>query len=151
MMKTPIATRIISARSEMGIKEPLLSIEYTPKTGKNKGIVYEQFYKDDVCNLFVWLKDTSEEIEGVLYKKSLQGTYWDFNAHMKNLTKEGNINFANGKKPIALMQRIIALYPATDITVLDFFAGSGSTGHSVIAQNADDERTRNFILCVYCL
>ena len=46
-----------------------------------------------------------------------------------------------------MLKRIIALYPDDEITVLDFFAGSGSTGHAVIAQNAEDGGQRQFILC----
>lgn len=34
-----------------------------------------------------------------------------------------------------------------DITVLDFFAGSGTTGHAVLKKNKEDGGTRNFILC----
>lgn len=66
---------------------------------------------------------------------------------MKNLTKEGNIEFGNGKKPIDLLKRIISLYPDKNITILDFFAGSGSTGHAVISQNIEDNGNRQFILC----
>ncbi|PAD76378.1 site-specific DNA-methyltransferase [Paenibacillus campinasensis] len=145
--QSSIRTRVMSYRTEQGISEDLLSIEYVPKTGRNKGKVYEQFYKGDKCRLFVWLKDTSEEIDGVLYKKDLQGTYWDYTGQMKNLTKEGNVEFNNGKKPLELVKRIISLYPSKDITVLDFFAGSGTTGHAVISQNAEDDGTRKFILC----
>lgn len=145
--QSSIRKRIIEYRDEQKITENVLSIEYIPKTGKNKGKIYEQFYKDDKCNLFVWLRDTSEVIDGVLYKKDLQGTYWDATAGMKNLTKEGNIEFSNGKKPINLLKQIISLYPRKDITVLDFFAGSGSTGHAVISLNAEDKGTRKFILC----
>jgi len=68
-------------------------------------------------------------------------------AGMKNLTKEGNVEFPKGKKPVSLIQQIIALYPSLDMTVLDFFAGSGTTGHAVIAQNAEDDGNRKFILC----
>jgi adenine-specific DNA-methyltransferase len=145
--QSSIRTRIIQAKKEFNINDNIISIEYIPKTGKNKGKMYEQFYKDDNCNLFVWLKDTTEEIDGLLYKKDLQGTYWDFTAGTKNLTKEGNVVFANGKKPVDLIKRIISLYPKDNITVLDFFAGSGTTGHAVIAQNVEDNGTRNFILC----
>lgn len=145
--QSSIRTRIIDYRKEHSITENVLSIEYTPKTGKNKGNVYEQFYKDDVCNLFVWLKDTSEVIDGVLYKKDLKGTYWDATAGTKNLTKEGNVEFSNGKKPVDLIKEIIKLYPAKDITILDFFAGSGTTGHAVLSLNQDDGGTRKFILC----
>ena len=145
--QTSIRTRVMNYRHEQGVTEDLLSIEYVPKTGRNKGKVYEQFYKGDKCRLFVWLSDTSEVIDGILYKKDLQGTYWDYTPHMKNVNKEAGVDFSNGKKPLALMQRIISLYPRTDITVLDYFAGSGSTGHAVIEQNQDDKGTRRFILC----
>lgn len=124
-----------------------MSIEYVPKTGKSKGILYEQFYKGDKCRLFAWLGDISEIIDGSLYKKDLQGTYWDYTSKINNLTKEGNVEFGNGKKPIDLLKRIIALYPDNEICVLDFFAGSGSTGHAVISQNLKDNGNRQFILC----
>lgn len=117
------------------------------KQEKNKGTLYEQFYKGDKCRLFAWLGDISENIDGLLYKKDLQGTYWDYTSRINNLTKEGNVEFGNGKKPIDLLKRIIALYPNNEITVLDFFAGSGSTGHAVIAQNKEDGGNRQFILC----
>ena len=105
--QTSIRTRIIDYRRENAITDQVLSIEYVPRTGKNRGKVYEQFYKDDVCNLFVWLRDTSEVIDGELYKKDLQGTYWDMNAWMKNLTKEGSVEFGNGKKPEQLVRQIL--------------------------------------------
>ena len=145
--QSSIRTRIIEYRKEHGIEDSILSIEYVPKTGKNKGNVYEQFYKDTECNLFVWLRDTSEVIKGELYKKNLQGTYWDMTAGTKNLTKEGNVEFSKGKKPVALIQQIISIYPSKNATVLDFFAGSGTTGHAVIAQNVKDKGNRKFILC----
>lgn len=145
--QSSIRTRVMNYRNEYNITDDVISIEYVPKTGKNKGCVYEQFYKGEKCRLFVWLKDTSEVIDGTLYKKDLQGTYWDFNGAMKNLTKEGNIEFGNGKKPIDLLKRIVSLYPDKNITILDFFAGSGSTGHAVISLNAKDEGNRKFILC----
>ena len=73
--QSSIRTRVMDYRAEQGITEDVLSIEYVPKTGKNKGKLYEQFYKGDKCRLFVWLRDTSEVIDGELYKKDLQGTY----------------------------------------------------------------------------
>ena len=125
--QTSIRTRVMQYRKENNIVEPLLSIEYVPRSGKNKGIIYEQFYKDDICNLFVWLKDTSEIIDGELYKKSLQGTYWDMNPWMKNLTKEGNVEFANGKKPEYLISQILSMTTQEEDIVLDSFLGSGTT------------------------
>ena len=145
--QSSIRTRVMDYRKEQAIEEDVISIEYIPKTGRNKGKVYEQLYKGDVCNLFVWLRDTSEVIDGVLYKKDLQGTYWDATPGTKNLTKEGNVEFSNGKKPVDLIKEIVGLYPSKDITVLDFFAGSGTTGHAVLSLNEEDSGTRRFILC----
>ncbi len=125
--QTSIRTRIIDFRKDKNITAPVLSIEYIPRTGKNKGTVYEQFYKDDICNLFVWLRDTSEIIDGQLYKKDLQGTYWDMNAWMKNLTKEGSVEFSNGKKPEQLIRQIIEMTTKSGEYVLDSFLGSGTT------------------------
>ncbi|MGL5981566.1 MAG: site-specific DNA-methyltransferase [Phocaeicola sp.] len=125
--QSSIRTRIIDYRFENTIQEDLVSIEYVPKTGKNKGAIYEQFYKGDKCRLFVWLKDTSEIIDNKLYKKDLQGTYWDMNAWMKNLTKEGNIEFNNSKKPEQLVRQIIEMTTNPGDLVLDSFLGSGTT------------------------
>jgi len=44
-------------------------------------------------------------------------------------------------KPTGLIRRILATMP-DDIVVLDFFAGSGTTGHAVALQNAEDGGTR---------
>jgi adenine-specific DNA-methyltransferase len=125
--QTSIRKRIVDYRKEQGITESVLSIEYIPRTGKNKGVTYEQFYKDEVCNLFVWLRDTSEIIDGELYKKDLQGTYWDMNAWMKNVTREGNVTFPNGKKPEQLIYQIIDMTTQPRELVLDSFLGSGTT------------------------
>lgn len=51
-------------------------------------------------------------------------------------------------KPVELIQRIIQILPggSDDALVLDFFAGSGTTGHAVLAANAADNGSRRFIL-----
>lgn len=125
--QTSIRSRVIQFREDHNIKDDLISIEYIPRSGKNKGVIYEQIYKGDKCRLFVWLKDTSEIINGILYKKDLQGTYWDMNPWMKNLTKEGDVEFPNGKKPETLIERILNMTTTPGDLVLDSFLGSGTT------------------------
>lgn len=49
-------------------------------------------------------------------------------------------------KPIALLTELLSHF-GDDITVLDFFAGSGTTGEAVAALNARDGGTRQAILC----
>ena len=130
--QSSIRTRVMDYRHEENITEDLLSIEYIPKTGKNRGNVYEQFYKGDKCRLFVWLRDTSEVIDGELYKKDLQGTYWDMNAWMKNVAKEGGVDFPSGKKPEQLVRQIISMTTAPGELVLDSFLGSGTTAATAL-------------------
>ena len=50
-------------------------------------------------------------------------------------------------KPIGTIQRILSIASNKTSTVLDFFAGSGTTGQTVIKLNAGDGGTRQFILC----
>ena len=125
--QSSIRVRVRDAKKENNITDDIISIEYVPKTGKNKGETYEQFYKGDNCRLFAWLKDISETINGVLYKRDKQGTYWDFTSSINNLTKEGGINFPNGKKPEALVGRILSMTTKSNDLVLDSFLGSGTT------------------------
>lgn len=49
-------------------------------------------------------------------------------------------------KPVGLVSRVIRLYSKKDSTVLDFFAGSGTTGQAVTELNAEDGGNRKFIL-----
>lgn len=127
MPQSSIRPRIMQKVNELGRDSELYSIEYIPKTGRNKGQIYEQFYKGENFRLFAWLRDVAEEIDGNLYKKTLQGTYWDFVSGTKNLTKEGNVEFPNGKKPEALIQRIFEMTTNGNEIILDSFLGSGTS------------------------
>ena len=72
---------------------------------------------------------------------------YDFAADFGNIRHEGGVPFASGKKPVKMLKQIINYCPKKDAIVLDFFAGSGSTGHATLELNRDDEGTRTFILC----
>ena len=49
-------------------------------------------------------------------------------------------------KPTRLIQRILQIATNQDSLILDSFAGSGTTGHAVLKQNAEDGGKRRFIL-----
>jgi adenine-specific DNA-methyltransferase len=49
-------------------------------------------------------------------------------------------------KPTSLIQRLLRLATDTNSLILDSFAGSGTTGHAVLKQNAEDGGKRRFIL-----
>ena len=50
-------------------------------------------------------------------------------------------------KPRSLIQNLLSQASRPDDTILDFFAGSGTTGHAVLNLNALDNGKRKFILC----
>lgn len=127
MPQSSIRPRVMERMSEINQHYNFISIEYVPRSGKNKGKVYEQFYSGEKYNLFAWLSDVSEVINGIAHKKDLQGTYWDFVRETKNLTKEGDVKFPNGKKAERLIERILTMSTETGDLVLDSFLGSGTT------------------------
>lgn len=66
---------------------------------------------------------------------------------LKHVAFEHTENVLNSVKPVELLQRILLLatQPDEDAIVLDFFSGSASTGHAVLAQNQIDGGNRRFI------
>ena len=64
-------------------------------------------------------------------------------AEVKNLF--GEKIFSN-PKPLQLLIDFIQISTNKDDLILDFFAGSGTTAHAVMAQNLEDGGNRKFIL-----
>ncbi len=50
-------------------------------------------------------------------------------------------------KPISLISLLLQMHQNQSAVVLDFFAGSGTTGHAVMQLNKEDGGKRKFILC----
>ena len=67
---------------------------------------------------------------------------------LAHVSFEHTDNVLDTVKPVTLLRRMLQLAtrPAEGDLVLDFFAGSGVTGHAVLAQNAEDGGNRRFIL-----
>ncbi|MBD3843635.1 MAG: site-specific DNA-methyltransferase, partial [Campylobacterales bacterium] len=72
------------------------------------------------------------------------GDFWS-DIKTTGLDNEGGVDFKNGKKPIKLIERLIKSINKDSITVLDFFAGSGTTGEVVLKLR--DRKNIKFILC----
>lgn len=73
-------------------------------------------------------------------------TVFDFAPDFGNIRHEGGVPFGSGKKPIKMIKQFICYHSKKDAVVLDFFAGSGSTAHAVMSQNAEDSGNRTSIL-----
>jgi adenine-specific DNA-methyltransferase len=78
----------------------------------------------------------------------IRGDLWKgFHQDMGNVTKEGDIAFSNGKKPVRLVKQLVKwAHNTSDAIILDFFSGSATTAHAVIQLNADDGGKRKFIM-----
>ena len=59
----------------------------------------------------------------------------------------GKKDIFENPKPTELLKFFLRYGAENDAIVLDFFAGSGTTGHAVLGLNQEDEGTRQFILC----
>lgn len=90
----------------------------------------------------------ADDGEGRVGRTVIRGDLWrGFHADMGNVSKEGGVAFGNGKKPIRLIQQLIRwANNSPDTLTVDFFGGSGSTTHAVMAMNAEDGGRRRSIL-----
>lgn len=126
---------------EWGIKEKMFVI-------KNNRI-YTKSYLN--CRK----KNQSNELEFIDATKAFTTlSYIDNKYSNDNGKKELDRIFDNGStlfknpKPTALIETLIKMVcPKEDAIVLDFFAGSGTTGHAVLQMNKNDNGHRKFIMC----
>lgn len=65
---------------------------------------------------------------------------------LNNEMPEGVPVFKNGQKPLDLIKRILSSKNDKNAIILDFFAGSGTTGQAVWDLNKEDKGNRKFIL-----
>jgi adenine-specific DNA-methyltransferase len=141
--QSSIRARVMIA---LGEDDGLFSIEYIPVSGRNKGKRTTVYYVGKQKRQVIWLSDIAQREESRVILKGKLSTLWD-DLNWNNVAKEGGITFPNGKKPTAFIQRMVELSTTGEggEIVLDFFAGSGSTGHAVLNLNAKDNGERKFI------
>lgn len=81
-------------------------------------------------------------------ERQVRGNLWKgFSSDGGNLDKEGGVSFKSGKKPVRLIKQLLWSMGKDNALVLDFFAGSGTTGQAVLELNDYDQGSRRFILC----
>ena len=93
-------------------------------------------------------RDVSEEEKGK--RKSITDMLVDWGDNQDSETEQKEI-FGERKfdyaKPSKLIRNLVQSFNSSDSTVLDFFAGSGTTLHAVMQLNAEDGGKRQCILC----
>ena len=97
--------------------------------------------------LSTWFTPASEKEEGGADVAESESMCAGFTAEGASLLTAmlGTKEFAY-PKPLSLTQALIQQTTKSGDLVVDFFAGSGTTAHAVLAQNAEDGGTRRFIL-----
>ena len=135
-------------------------IEGPPK-GMYWRVSKERFEEFDRDNRIWWGKDGSAipQIKRFLNEVKdgrVPQTMWFYNevGHTQEAKKEllELVDFNTSDdvfitpKPTRLIQRILQIASDKDSLIMDSFAGSGTTGHAVLKQNAEDGGNRRFIL-----
>ena len=94
-----------------------------------------------------WAIGTTDDFQPGFRIRKIRGDWWpDFYKDMMNINKEGEVVYKNGKKPLRLIRDMLVIASKSGDYVLDFFAGSGTTGEAVMRLNAEDGGNRKFIL-----
>lgn len=113
----------------------------------SEGLIEWKQIKDKEENTQTWKPYQKFYLEGRL---KLPSNLWTELEGNKKATRElrdllGDKVF-DFPKPVDLVSHILQIGAAKGATVLDFFAGSGTTGHAVYALNDEDSGSRRFIL-----
>ena len=111
------------------------------KVINNKGsVVY--YYRNQLGEIF-----TTLFLENNYYKNL--GDLW-IDISTININKEtcGIPTYANGQKPIKLLERLIkyVINGQNNEIIMDFFSGSATTAHAVLELNSYDNGNRSFIM-----
>lgn len=78
---------------------------------------------------------------------TIRGDWWaGFYLDMGNVSKEGNVNYDNGKKPVRLIKQLIDFCTEDGDIILDFFSGSATTAHATMEVSSGSNSKRNFIM-----
>lgn len=87
-----------------------------------------------------------------IQRENVYSNLLDDSAYFNDTAKKEITNIFNRApfdypKPAGLIKFLINLHPNKNAIVLDFFAGSGTTGQATLELNKDDKGSRKFILC----
>lgn len=99
---------------------------------------FQSDLKIDVNPVSSWMESTSGDFEGMSAGLNTEAT-----REMQDLFGDNVFNYS---KPRSLINSIIQYATKDNDLIMDFFAGSGTTGHAVLAANQEDGGKRKFIL-----
>ena len=111
---------------------------------ENEGLIYWGLDgKAKMPRLKKFLSEMGNVVPRSLWNYSDVGHTQEARSEVLNIIE--NSSFTT-PKPTRLIQRILQIATNKDDLILDSFAGSGTTAHAVLKQNAEDGGNRRFIL-----
>ncbi len=128
---------------DFGLKEGFIVV----KQGKKGKRIYTKTYlnaniKKNKKGYYVELIERKKATSSLEF---LDNKYSNDNSK-KDLDKIFDSKVFEYAKPVELVKKITEISTNNDDFILDFFAGSGTTAHSVMQLNKDDNSNRKFIL-----
>lgn len=132
-----------------------------PRPGTYWRVAKEKFLELDADNRIWWGKDDNrfpmiKRFRTEIMEGRVPQPLWPYSevGHTKE-AKEEIVSILGGDKddnsvfitpkPLRLLHRVLEIASDKDSLILDSFAGSGTTGHTVLAQNKADGGSRRFI------
>lgn len=130
---------------------------HAPPEGRCWSMIEAEFRKLEAAGRVYFGKDGNGVPRLIRYLSEVDGvvpwTWWphDEVGHTDEARKEiqsifGTQTAFDTPKPVRLIERVLRIAMQPGDTVLDFFAGSGTTAHAVAKLNAEDGGRRRFIL-----
>jgi len=143
----------ISLEARSGYREVLpITVTGVERTWKTTQNTFETLVK--AGNIVAQENDGRLELFEKLRENQVIKTHWineKYHAyhHGTKVLEDilGNSKQFDFPKSIHLMLDVLRLMTKKDAKILDFFAGSGTTGHATLMVNALDGGSRQFILC----
>lgn len=130
---------------EFGLANGFVVVKRTKKGARIYTKTYQnaKIVKDDDGDYFI---EKSERTKNASTLDLLDNVFSNDNAK-KEIDKLFGKKVFEYTKPTSLIYRLSFLASKKNSIILDFFAGSGTTGHAVLKQNKEDGGHRKFILC----
>lgn len=129
------ADRVVSIRDPHKPSEAIKELLEKSKLQRNQVFVLEREKYNDIYIInggaLAFYKNKIREINGQICSTEILTNLWD-DINYAGIANEGGVKLKAGKKPEMLLKRIIEMSLSNnlldEVYILDFFAGSGTTG-----------------------
>lgn len=127
-------------------KTDLARKNYKEYLASGNGITLDDYYLDELQSTNTKLDFVRLNDDDVIQYYVPPRNYKIISDNWMDVSTKGNFVGFDTEKHINLMRRMVDWVTDREDIVVDFFAGSGTTGHAVIESNAADGGNRRFIL-----